>query len=385
MPWRFRKSFNPLPGVRINLSPRGLSTSVGVGPLRIYAGRQGTALTARIPGTGIAYRQPLTPGSKTQGVPNSQTGDWDSQPHTPPLVSNLGEIASAGTSELTSEGLVQFTELLTKAQEQRSSVLRDLEQAASESSRTSDEYTAWKGGWFLRRVLRKRFEQLEKDAAEWQARYAELQEQEALSRLRTEFSIPDSVRGAFSRLSNSFVAMANCSKIWDTISSVTTDRSRERTSASSAITRREVRFSLAKCDLIESELNVPHLANANGGDLFFYPGFLLYYISQESFALIEVAQVKMVFELSPFLEEEAVPPDSRIVRHTWKKVNKDGSPDRRFANNYQIPIAEYGDLTITSATGIREQYMLSNAEVTRKFVAQWIELQNTIVLPNADQ
>jgi len=308
-------------------------------------------------------------------VPNSQTGDWNSQPSTPPSVFNLGEIASAGTSELTSEGLVQFKKLLTKAQEQRNSVLRDLEHAASESSRTSDEYTAWKGGWFLRRVLRKRFEQLEKDAEEWQARYAELQEQEALSRLRTEFRIPDSVRGAFSRLSNSFVAMANCSKIWDAISSVTTDRSRERTSASSAITRLEVRFSLSKCDLIEAEMNVPHLANANGGDLFIYPGFVLYYLSEEAFVLLEVAQVEIEFQLSPFMEEETVPPDSQIVRHTWKKVNKDGSPDRRFANNYQIPIVEYGDLTIKSGTGLHERYMLSNSAATEEFVTQWSEFR----------
>lgn len=36
MGWRFRKSFNPLPGIRLNFSPRGISTSVGAGPARLY-------------------------------------------------------------------------------------------------------------------------------------------------------------------------------------------------------------------------------------------------------------------------------------------------------------------------------------------------------------
>jgi hypothetical protein len=36
MGWRFRKSFSPLPGVRLNFSPRGISTSVGAGPFRFY-------------------------------------------------------------------------------------------------------------------------------------------------------------------------------------------------------------------------------------------------------------------------------------------------------------------------------------------------------------
>jgi hypothetical protein len=81
---------------------------------------------------------------------------------------------------------------------------------------------------------------------------------------------------------------------------------------------------------------VPYLANANGGDLFIYPGFILFYISVDAFALVEVSQVEITFRLSPFIEEEAVPSDTRVVRHAWKKANKDGSPDRRFANNYQI-------------------------------------------------
>jgi hypothetical protein len=59
MGWRFRKSFSPLPGVRLNFSPLGISTSVGAGPFRFYVGSQGAAVTTRIPGTGISYRQPL--------------------------------------------------------------------------------------------------------------------------------------------------------------------------------------------------------------------------------------------------------------------------------------------------------------------------------------
>jgi hypothetical protein len=53
MGWRFRKRFSPLPGIRLNFSPRGISTSVGAGPVRLYLGSQGAAVTARVPGTGI--------------------------------------------------------------------------------------------------------------------------------------------------------------------------------------------------------------------------------------------------------------------------------------------------------------------------------------------
>src|SRR5438093_12828862 len=109
MGWRFRKSFSPLPGVRLTLSPSGLSTSVGAGPLRFTVGPQGAAVTSRIPGSGIAFRQPITPGSRES--------DWTPVAPTIPndpselVLGNQGEIRSAGTAEITSPGLSKFREL----------------------------------------------------------------------------------------------------------------------------------------------------------------------------------------------------------------------------------------------------------------------------------
>src|SRR4029450_5504777 len=105
MGWRFRKSFSPLPGIRLNFSPRGISTSVGAGPLSLYLGSQGAAVTTRVPGTGISYRQPLRlPHSATE-----QPAHPSPQPTIPetttPAASTATEIRSASTASLTSEGL----------------------------------------------------------------------------------------------------------------------------------------------------------------------------------------------------------------------------------------------------------------------------------------
>jgi hypothetical protein len=55
---------------------------------------------------------------------------------------------------------------------------------------------------------------------------------------------------------------------------------------------------------------------------------------------------------SRFVEEDAVPQDAQIIDHTWRYVNKNGTLDRRFANNRQLPVVLYGQLAITSASGI---------------------------------
>ena len=75
-------------------------------------------------------------------------------------------------------------------------------------------------------------------------------------------------------------------------------------------------------------------------------------------------------------ETDPVPSDSRVVGKTWAKANKDGSPDRRFANNHQIPIAEYGELGFTTASGLREEFLISNFERSTRFAEDWSKFAN---------
>src|SRR6185437_14394300 len=53
-------------------------------------------------------------------------------------------------------------------------------------------------------------------------------------------------------------------------------------------------------------------------------------------------------------EESGVPADAQVVGHTWRFLNKDGSPDRRFNNNRRIPKCQYSQYHFLSATGINE-------------------------------
>jgi hypothetical protein len=68
-----------------------------------------------------------------------------------------------------------------------------------------------------------------------------------------------------------------------------------------------------------------------------------------------------------FTETNPVPADAKVIDHTWAKCNKDGSPDRRFSGNYQIPVAGYGELRVTSDTGLNEMYLTSNMEKASRF------------------
>jgi len=61
MGWRFRRSIRLFPGVRLNFSRRGVSTTIGVRGASVNVGKTGTYVNLGLPGTGISYRQKLTP------------------------------------------------------------------------------------------------------------------------------------------------------------------------------------------------------------------------------------------------------------------------------------------------------------------------------------
>lgn len=67
MPFRFRKSIKILPGVKINLSKSGVSTSVGKRGATVNFSKRGTRTTIGIPGTGLSYSsQTSTPKTTPQ-------------------------------------------------------------------------------------------------------------------------------------------------------------------------------------------------------------------------------------------------------------------------------------------------------------------------------
>jgi hypothetical protein len=50
------------------------------------------------------------------------------------------------------------------------------------------------------------------------------------------------------------------------------------------------------------------------------------------------------------------------------KANKDGSADKRFANNHQIPIVAYASLALKSEKGLWEEFHVSNTERLVRFL-----------------
>jgi uncharacterized protein DUF4236 len=61
MGFRFRRSFRLMPGIRMNVSKSGVSTSFGSRGAWFTVGPRGTRTTLGIPGTGLSYTTMQSP------------------------------------------------------------------------------------------------------------------------------------------------------------------------------------------------------------------------------------------------------------------------------------------------------------------------------------
>ena len=124
-----------------------------------------------------------------------------------------------------------------------------------------------------------------------------------------------------------------------------------------------VQFGTGQCGVIQTTMAVPRLQNANGGDIYIYPGFVVYHASATNYALIELSDIALKVDRLQFQKMSAsLPSDAKQVGTAWAKANKDGSPDKRFKDNYSIPVMQYAPTVVEVGSRPHEEYVLSNVE-----------------------
>lgn len=388
MGWRFRKS---LPGVRLNLTGRGLSATFGVAPFSVNVGPKGVYGNVSIPGTGVWTRQRIgAPSSPPAGTEEQSQGAG--VPYLPPSVlgttmspSPKTEIHSASTERLTSDSLEQLQRLLTDAYNERNDLRWEASRARAESNDAARGYNEWNEGFLYKRLFKDAFAARKEAADAAAAKVEELEEQLRLTTIATEIHLDTEQAEPYYQMRDAFATLSQCQKVWSVLTEREIDRVAERSIANTAITRTPVTFSLASCDLIQWEQRVPYLPNRTGGDMYIYPGFVLYRASRQAFALIDFRDVVLRFVSTQFTETDSVPSDSEVVGRTWAKCNRDGSPDRRFRDNYQITVANYGTLLFSSKEGLDVRYVCSNATSGEAFVRTWIALEMSFATEQAKQ
>jgi hypothetical protein len=278
----------------------------------------------------------------------------------------MRQINSAAVEDLTSEGLRELRQLIVQARAQHAEIRADLDQARNQFRTDTAELKKRRASIF-RFLFKRRIAALEESTVQAAAEVDRLTHWLETTHVDIKFETGEEAKKAYGAMIRAFAAMSNSERRWDITSDRQTDRVAERSAASRTITRTPVTLDYGESDLVRFEGRAMRFENVNGEDILIYPGLVVMPRADGAFALIDIREVELKYGSMGFIETEAVPSDAEIIGHTWAKVNKDGSPDRRFKGNYQIPMVSYGHLLFTSPTGIEEEYQFSRAAAVLEF------------------
>lgn len=381
MSLRFRQTFTLFPGVRLTIGKRGISASIGVPGATVNVGQKGIRATVGLPGSGLSYSTPTLPYKDKRSAtnplnPSSSEPHFDLPEAVPSNIpsnakiympqAGMNEISSASVEVLTSTSLLPLRDLIAKAREQKAEVKADLQEALTEESKQKSELVRRKSSLF-RWFYKRRIAELETELPQTQAEISRLVSWEDNTKIAITFESSDASQRAYAAMVRTFDILKSSVKKWDITADKATDQFVERTLATRSVNRHPVTFDFSSTDLIQFTGRAMRFENVNGDDILLYPGVAVIPRADGAFALIDLRELQISAEHRGFHEEDGVPSDSTIAGHTWAKTNKNGSPDRRFKDNYQIPVCIYGNITFQSQTGVTEEYMVSNADSAQAF------------------
>jgi hypothetical protein len=166
----------------------------------------------------------------------------------------------------------------------------------------------------------------------------------------------------FTRLQTAFRTLASCQGLWHLDASGNTPDWKRHAGATSITRRSNAQSILSTPPKIVCNIGVPTL-KGKGRSLYFFPDRMLIYDSAGVGAL-PYLEMQVTAGVRRFVEDGSVPRDSKQVGSTWRYVNKRGGPDRRFNNNRELPILLYGELYLSSHSGLNEAFQCSAPDVS---------------------
>jgi hypothetical protein len=108
---------------------------------------------------------------------------------------------------------------------------------------------------------------------------------------------------------------------------------------------------------IQTNVSIPFISGGMN-TVYFFPDLLLVR-QNRSIGGLDYRNVSVEFHDQRFHEPKRVPGDAVVVGHTWRFVRRDGGPDRRFNNNFQIPIVNYQAMVLNGPGNFQKVLYIS--------------------------
>lgn len=357
MGFRVRKSINLGGGFRINLSKSGIGYSWGTKGYRVSRTARGTTRrTYSIPGTGISWVDESGGRNRSRNNRRGNTRRQNNrQPSQPTPRQNAQEIYNqAPTRTIESADIEQFKE----AEE------GTISDALERTIRLN-----WIGTLMILGVLLVGVHPalfilpivgiIMKIAAH------------TVGRVNLEYTFDPEKQDEHNRRIGAWQLLAEGDKEWQVLTEQFNTNRKVNAGAGRNLNRKVCKIQKGHPYYISTNVDAIQIILANKERLIILPD-KVFFVRKRKIGMIDYSDFRISVSSVRFVETDPIPKDAQVVGQTWQYVNQNGTPDRRYKNNRQIPVCQYGQVFLRSSSGLNVELQISNIQNARDF-AELIE------------
>lgn len=320
-------------GVRLTFSKSGIGASVGIRGFRIGTGPRGNYI--RIGTNGLSYKTMIGKGKSREGTRDNPASYGNGTINQPSDVI-MHEIESRDALEIFDSSSQEIL---------------------SEINRKYKKFPLWTLGVAIAALL--------SSSSYMFLGLLSIVASILLDRYRKTttiiYDIDEATESKIQAFYDSFNDIMSADRKWHiSASGDVTDR-KYHAGASTLIARSSISINYSIPKYIRTNVKVPCIP-VGKQKLYFFPDKILI-VQRRQVGAVSYGRIRVECTETRFIEEGAVPGDTTVVDHTWRYVNKNGGPDRRFKNNRQLPIVLYSQLHFSSNTGLNELVHVSRPGV----------------------
>ncbi|MBI2726203.1 MAG: DUF4236 domain-containing protein [Polaromonas sp.] len=352
--------------VRFNFSGSGIGVSVGIPGLRIGTGPRGAYISGGA--GGFRYRQSLRGKSSRSSQPLAQP-----QNQTTPLQPSLPVVPNGN--------------VLASVEHDVKNVLELTDSSGDELVKTLNEQNQFMPRWpwvaagsiFLfiwgKSLTRNWYEIVHVlffaalgGLIYWVYWRDQLRK---LTVLFFELDQPNS--DLFSRLASAILQVSTTHRLSGIAATSQYADKRYTAGATAGLQLKPASFSIGQVPGIVTNIEIPMLKGSKK-TLAFFPDRILAFEGKQV-GSISYKELDAQAQTTRFVEDGIVPSDATIIGHTWQYVRNDGGPDRRFANNRQLPLCSYHQLNLSSSRGLDLRLMASRTNAFDEMIRSLASLR----------
>jgi len=175
------------------------------------------------------------------------------------------------------------------------------------------------------------------------------------------FDLEPEIESLYQKLHDAFELISSCSSKWHVEAEGTVKDRKRNAGASSVIKRTSISLGKKSPSHVKTNVSVPTIP-VGKQTLYFFPDKVLVFESN-GVGAVSYQSLNISVNVTRFIEDGSVPRDTKVIDRTWKYVNKQGGPDKRFKDNRELPVALYEDINFTSETGLNERIEISKVGI----------------------